>query len=115
MARRDNPAAKQFVGALLASIGIKPEDGEIRFNHKRDDRHHGLHLFTRSFRARRDVSATVAGQEIPLERGELIGMNFQYVYAPEAFRWLVESHGGFEVVREFRSPDERFLTVLCKK
>jgi hypothetical protein len=57
----------------------------------------------------------VAGQEIPLERGELIGMNFQYVYAPEAFRWLVTEHGGLEILTEFRSPDGRFLTAVCRK
>jgi hypothetical protein len=57
----------------------------------------------------------VAGQEIPLERGELIGMNFQYVYEPDAFRWLVAEHGGLEILREYRSPDGRFLTTVCKK
>jgi hypothetical protein len=115
MTRRENPAARKFVGALLASVGIEKDDGEIRFNHKRDERHEGLHLFTRSFRAGRDLSATVAGQEIPLERGELIGMNFQYVYEPDAFRWLVAEHGGIEILKEYRSPDGRFLTAVCKK
>jgi uncharacterized SAM-dependent methyltransferase len=115
MARRDNPAARQFLGALLASVGIEEDDGEIRFNHKRDDRHDGLHLFTRSFRAARDLSATVAGQEIQLERGELIGLNFQYAYATESFRWLLQDHGGLEILQEYCSPDQRFLTMLCKK
>ncbi len=115
MTRRDNPAARKFVGALLASVGIEDDDGEIRFNHKRDERHQGLHLFTRSFRAARDLSATVAGQKIPLERNELIGMNFQYVYAPEAFRWLVRDHGGLEILNEYHSPDNRFMTAICKK
>jgi uncharacterized SAM-dependent methyltransferase len=115
MARRENPAARKFVGALLASIGIEKDDGEIRFNHKRDERHEGLHLFTRSFRAGRDLSATVAGQESPLERGELIGMNFQYVYEPDAFRWLVAEHGGLEILKEYRSPCGRFLTAVCSK
>jgi hypothetical protein len=114
-ARRENPAARKFVGALLASVGIEKDDGEIRFSLKRDERHDGLHLFTRSFRAGRDLSATVAGQEIPLERGELIGMNFQYVYAPAAFRWLITEHGSLEIIKEYRSPDGRFVTAICKK
>lgn len=115
MTRRENPASRKFVGALLASVGIEKDDGEVRFNHKRDERRRGLHLFARSFRAGRDLSATVAGQEIPLERGELIGMNFQYVYEPDAFRWLIAEHGGLEILKEYRSPDGRFLTALCKK
>ena len=115
MARRDNPAARKFLWALLGSVGISAPDGEIRFDRKVDSRHLGLHLITRYFRAARDLSATVAGEEIQLERGERIGMNFQYDYTPEAFRWLLHDHGGLEIVREFDSPDARFLTAICRK
>jgi uncharacterized SAM-dependent methyltransferase len=115
MARRDNPAARKFLMSLLASVGISDGDGELRFNAKRDDRHDGLHMITRYFRAERDVSATVASQEIPLQRGERIGMNFQYTYTEKAFRWLLETHGGLKIVKEYRSPDSRFLTALCAK
>jgi len=115
MSRRDNPAARKFVSALLASVGIREDDGEIRFSLKYDQRHSGLHLITRAFRAARDLSATVAGQEIPLQRGESIGMNFQYTYAPEAFRWLLTEHGGLEILKEYRSPDGRFQTALCRR
>jgi uncharacterized SAM-dependent methyltransferase len=115
MARRSNPAAKRFVNALLRSIGIAPGDGEVRFDLKRDARHDGLRLITRSFRAERDLSATVAGEEISLERGERIGLNFAYVYTPEAFRWLLHDHGGLEILSEYSSPDGRFLTAICSK
>jgi uncharacterized SAM-dependent methyltransferase len=115
MGRRDNPAARKFVSALLASVGIGDHDGEIKFGLKRDERREGLYLFTRHFRAARDLSATVAGEEISLERGERIGLNFQYAYTPEAFRWLLETQGGLEIVTEYQSPDARFLTAVCKK
>jgi uncharacterized SAM-dependent methyltransferase len=115
MARRDNPAVRRFLSALLASLGIAEEEGEIRFVHKRDERHAGLHLITRYFRAERDLNATVAGQQIPLQRGERIGLNFQYTYTPEAFDWLLREQGGFEILKQYRSPDERFLTAVCKR
>src|SRR3954451_5866517 len=86
MKRRDNPDVRGFVRAMLASVGIEPEDGEIKFNHKTDERHAGLHLITRSFRVERDVTATVGGQQIPMQRGERIGLNFQYLYSPQAFK-----------------------------
>src|SRR6266436_9018626 len=41
MGRRDNPAARKFVSALLSSVGIGGDDGEIRFDHKRDSRRNG--------------------------------------------------------------------------
>ena len=113
--RRDRPAVRSFVWALLGSVGIGEGDGEIRFNQKRDDRHDGLYLTTRYFRAERDVSATVAGREIGLERGERIGLNFQYAYTPEAFRWLLEEQGGLRILQEYRTPDGRFVTAVCKR
>jgi uncharacterized SAM-dependent methyltransferase len=115
MARRDNPAVRRFLSALLASVGIAEEDGEIKFNHKRDERHSGLHLITRYFRAERDVTATVAGQQIPLQRGERIGLNFQYIYTAEAFDWLLTEHGGMEILKRYPSPDGRFVTAFCQK
>jgi hypothetical protein len=50
-----------------------------------------------------------------MERGERIGMNFAYAYTPEAFRWLLHEQGGLEILKEYRSPDSRFLTAVCKK
>jgi uncharacterized SAM-dependent methyltransferase len=115
MSRRDNPAARKFVSSLLASIGISDNDGEIKFNAKTDERREGLHLITRYFRAERDVSATVASREIPLERGERIGLNFQYTYTADAFRWLLTKNGGLEILKEYTSHDARFLTAVCSK
>ncbi len=115
MARRDNPAVRRFLATMLSSVGIGPDDAEIQFGHKRDERHDGLHLITRSFRAARDLSATVGGEDVPLERGEIVGLNFQYTYTPESFRWLLAEQGGLEIMSEYRSPDGRFLTALCQK
>jgi uncharacterized SAM-dependent methyltransferase len=115
MKRRDNPAVRRFLWSLLGSVGIAEEDGDIRFNHKTDERRAGLHLITRAFRVERDVTATVGGQQIPLQRGERIGLNFQYLYTPEAFEWLVTEQGGLEIVKRYPSPDGRFVTALCKK
>jgi len=115
MGRRDNGASRKFLGTMLASVGIAEDDGEIRFDQKIDSRHDGLHLVTRYFRAGRDLSATVAGEEISLERGERMGMNFQYTYTLEAFRWLLTEHGGLEIESEYSSPDNRFVTAICKK
>ena len=112
---RDNPPTREFLQAMLSSIGIALDDGEIRFEHKRDERREGLHLITRHFSAHRDLTATVAGRAISVQRGERIGLNFQYAYTPHAFRWLLRQQGGLEITKEYRSPDLRFLTAICKK
>jgi len=115
MARREHPAVRRFLAAMLTGIGITADDGEIRFDHKFDERHKGLHLITRSFRAGRDLSASVGGEQVPLERGERIGLNFQYVYGADSFRWLLREQGGLSIENEYLSPDGRFLTALCRK
>jgi uncharacterized SAM-dependent methyltransferase len=115
LARRDNPAVRKFIQAMLGSVGIRPEDGEVRINLKQDERHQGLRLTTRYFRAEMDLTFTAVGEPIQLQRGEHIGLNFQYAYTPEAFRWLLTEQGGLDIVREYRSPDGRFQTALCKK
>ena len=115
MDRRDNPAARGFLSSLLSSVGIAKDDGELKFNLKHDDRREGLHLITRYFRAERDLTATVSGQQIPMQRGERIGLNFQYTYAAEAFAWLLTEQGGLEIEKQYRSPDGRFATAICRK
>ena len=42
MERRNNPAVQRFIWTLLASVGIAPDDGEVRFELKRDERHEGF-------------------------------------------------------------------------
>jgi hypothetical protein len=86
----------------LNSVGIGGKESEIRFTQRRDDRHNGLYLITRHFRAEQDLSATVASREIPM-------------HTPDAFRWLLRDQGRLEIVRGFESPDARFLTAICRK
>lgn len=111
----DNPAVRKFAFAPLASVGLTAEDGELHFEHKRDDRHEGLHLITKYFRAERDVRVSLAGEEITIPRGERVFMNFRYLYSPAAFRWLIEDHGGLTILDELRSADGRLITVVCSR
>jgi uncharacterized SAM-dependent methyltransferase len=114
IARREHPAMRAYLTSLLHGVGIDGHD-EIRFEDRIDERHQGLHQITRSVRAERDLIASVDGEQVPLERGERIGLNFQYAYTPDSFRWLLRQQGGFEIAQEFVSPDGRFLTAVCRK
>lgn len=115
LARTNVEAMRKFAFSPLASVGLTPEDGDFRFEQKHDERHEGLYLVTRQFRAGRDLRATVAGEEIPIERGERVSMNFQYLYTREAFRWLLEEHARLHVLEEIVSPDERFAVAVCSR
>ena len=49
LALRDNPAVRKWVFTPLAGMGVVAEDGEIRFEEKRDERRSGLYVITRAF------------------------------------------------------------------
>ncbi|MBI1786263.1 MAG: L-histidine N(alpha)-methyltransferase [Acidobacteria bacterium] len=112
---RDNPPGRRFAFSPLASLGLTREDGDVRFELKRDDRHEGLHLITRHFHAARDLNIAAPQREIMLQRGERVSLNFNYTYSPDAFRWLLTTHGRLQILEEVSSPDGRFMTALCSR
>ena len=104
-----------FAFGPLASFSISQDDGAVSVEAKRDDRHEGLYLMTRRFRADRDIHATVSGEEFVMERGARLAMNFRYLYSRAAFRWLLEEHGGLNILDEVVSSDERFFVSVCSR
>ena len=113
LARRRKPSVLHFAAAPLAMAGVTSEDGEIRFEQKRDERRGGLTQFTSHFHASRDVHITPAGVDIA--RGERIALTLQYAYTPDAFRWLLTTHAGLKIVEESISTDGRFLAAVCSR
>lgn len=113
VSRYQHPVVQRFAFAPLASIGIGPEDGEVRFDQKRDERREGLFQTRRQFRAARDLPAVASG--VAVGRGERIAMNFQYTYTAEAFRWLLAEHARLKILQETASPDGRFRVAVCAR
>ena len=114
LARGEDPAVRRFALAPLATAGIAEEDGELRFEHKRDERHAGLHLITRFFRADRDLTLALPGEHT-LPRGERILLNFRYACTPDAFRWLLTKHAGLKIVDEVRAADGKSTIAVCSR
>jgi len=114
LARGEDPAVRRFALAPLATAGITEEDGELRFEHKRDERHAGLHLITRFFRADRDLTLALPGGHT-LPRGERILLNFRYACTPDAFRWLLTKHAGLKIVDEVHAADGKSTIAICSR
>ena len=114
LTRGEEPAIRRFALAPLATVGVAEDDGELRFEHKRDDRHAGLHMVTRSFRAERDLTLGLPGQPT-LPRGERVFLNFRYAYTPEAFRWLLAKHAGLKILEEIVSADGHSILAVCSR
>ncbi|HWB97528.1 MAG TPA: L-histidine N(alpha)-methyltransferase [Bryobacteraceae bacterium] len=113
IARHQQPAVERFAFAPLGSIGISPEDGEVKFDQKRDERRQGLFQTRRHFRALRDLPAVASG--VAIARGERIAMNFQYTYTADAFRWLLAEHARLKILQESASADGRFRVAVCAR
>lgn len=114
LARSEDPAVRRFAMAPLATAGVAEEDGELRFEHKRDERHAGLHLITRFFRADRDLTLALPGEHT-LPRGERVLLNFRYTYTPESFHWLLSKHAGLKILDELQSADGKSMIAVCSR
>ena len=103
----------KFAFALLASIGVQEEDGQVRFETKQDERHAGMTMTTKFFQAHRDIKIVAAGREVSVARGERLFLNFRYSFTLEAFHWLLKEHAGFTVANEFLSSEGNFIAAVC--
>jgi hypothetical protein len=72
-------------------------------------------MVTRHFRVHHDLRAALPSGELLIQKGERIAMNFQYVYTPQAFHWLLEKYAGLKILGEFPSPEGRFIAFMCER
>jgi uncharacterized SAM-dependent methyltransferase len=106
---------RQFAFAPLAALGVSADDGEVRFEHKRDKSVAGLHVTASHFRPDRDLRITTLSHEVLVERGEHINLNFSYRFTAEALHALLVEHAGLRILEEILSPDGRYLLVVCSR
>jgi hypothetical protein len=106
---------RRFAFAPLAAVGLTPDDGELEYAEKPDDRLDGLFMLTRRFHTLRDLRMLAAGRDILVARGERILLNFRYLFTQEAIRWLLNVHAGLRIVGEIPSGGGRFITFVCIK
>ncbi len=106
---------RQFAFAPLAALGVSADDGEVRFEHKRDHGFTGLHVIAAHFRPDSDLRIGTPDREVLVERGEHINLNFRYTFTTEGFHALLEKHGGLRILEEIPSPDGRYLLAVCSR
>ncbi len=106
---------ENWVFSPLASVGITPEDGGMKFAETADDRWEGLYLLTRRFQTARDLSIRSMGRQIQIARGERIVMNFRFRFTREGFHSLLTRHARLKIVAEIPSADGRYVTAVCTK
>jgi uncharacterized SAM-dependent methyltransferase len=114
-ASHESDAMRQFTFAPLAALCVSAEDGEVRLERKRDERLAGLHVTRAYFRPDRDLRIPVANQDVLLQRGERVVMNFRYTFTTQAFRLLLEQQGGLKILDEIASPSGRYLLAVCSR
>src|ERR1035441_6305182 len=93
---------RPFRFAPLAARGGSADDGEVRFEHKRDKSIAGLHVTASHFRPDRDLRIATPGHEVLVERGEHINLNFSYRFTSEALHELLVERGGSALLHTAR-------------
>ena len=107
--------ALQFAFAPLAALGVSADDGEVRFEHKRDQSIAGLHVTAAHFRPDRDLRIATPDREVLVQRGEHINLNFSYRFTTEALHTLLVERGGLRILDEILSQDGRYLLLVCSR
>ena len=105
----------EFAFAPLATLCVSADDGEVRFEHKRDQSFDGLHVTAAYFRTGRDLRIVLPDKEVLVERGERINLNFRYRFTVEALRHLLTEHAGLRILDEMSSADGRYLLAVCSR
>lgn len=111
----DEEPLRQFAFAPLAALGVSAEEGEVRFEHKRDHSLDGLHVTAAYFRPDRDLRISLPEREVLVERGERINLNFRYRFTPEALRTVLTEYGGLRILEEIPSAGDRYLLAVCSR
>ncbi|MGA2135943.1 MAG: L-histidine N(alpha)-methyltransferase [Bryobacteraceae bacterium] len=106
---------RQFALAPLLAMGISADEGEVRFEHKRDQSIAGLHVTAAHFRPYRDLRIALPGREVLVERGERLNLNFRYTFTADALRKLLTENGGLRILEEIPSPDGRYMLAVCSR
>jgi uncharacterized SAM-dependent methyltransferase len=106
---------RQFAFAPLAALGVSADDGEVRFEYKRDQSIAGLHVTAAHFRPDRDLRIATPDREVLVQRGEHINLNFSYRFTTEALHTLLVERAGLRILDEILSPDGRYLLLVCSR
>jgi uncharacterized SAM-dependent methyltransferase len=106
---------RQFAFAPLAALGVSADDGEVRFESRRDKTIGGLHVSAAYFRPDRDLRISTPDREVLVERGEHINLNFSYTFTAEALHALLVDCGGLRILDQIPSQDGRYLLAVCSR
>jgi len=112
LAGYDNPVNRRFAWAPLHAVGIRDEDGELRFQTAEDGRLPGMYAVTKHFEAGRDAEAMMGGESLRLAAGERLAMSRSGKYAQETFVRILEE-AGLAVRWLGRSEDGKFVMALA--
>ena len=91
----DNPLTRDWLMTFLLDLGVKSNDGKLRFKIE-DDRMTDLKRIVAGFHFTRSRRIEVDGEHIDFHAGEIIRLFFSYRYTPERVRKVL-AHYGLEV------------------
>ena len=114
LAGYDNPINRRFAWAPLHAVGIRDDDGDLRFDTAQEPGLSGLYAVTKHFEARQDAEAMLGGESLLLSAGERVAMSRSGKYARETFVQILED-AGLAIRWLGRSEDGRFVMALAAR
>ncbi|MBV9608139.1 MAG: hypothetical protein JO187_01155 [Acidobacteria bacterium] len=111
LAGYDNSENRKFAFSPLAGVGIREEDGQLRFELGED--RDGIHEVVKYFIPARSLTVSVSGHDVHLAAGTKLCMSSSIKYASETVLTDFVSQRGFRVEFTRASDDGRFLLVAA--
>jgi uncharacterized SAM-dependent methyltransferase len=112
LAGYDNPINRRFAWAPLHAVGIRDQDGDLRFDSEEVADRPGLYAVTKHFVASRDAEAMMGGRALQLAAGERVSMSRSSKYSGDTFMRVLDE-AGMGVRWRGVSDDGRFVMVLA--
>jgi L-histidine N-alpha-methyltransferase len=109
----DNPLTRDWLMTFLLDLGVRHNDGELRFKIE-DDRANGLKRIVAGFYFTRARRIEVDNKTFDFHAGESIRLFFSYRYTPEHVRKVL-ARFGLEVCDQWITSSEEEGVFLCRR
>jgi uncharacterized SAM-dependent methyltransferase len=109
----DNPLTRDWLMTFLLDLGVKSNDGKLRFKIEAD-RTNDLKRIVAGFHFTRSRRIEVDGERFNFRAGETIQLFFSYRYTPERVRQVLACHG-LEVCGQWITKSEEEGVFLVRR
>jgi len=110
----DNELTRDWLLAFLPAVGLRPDQGVLKFTIQSSEQICNLKRITVHFEFCSNAAARVAGEDFDFDPGDSLRLFFSYRYTPEILRGLLEENGFAVMGQWLTSPEEEGVFLVSR-